>query len=83
MRKHVGVGIVCAVAYFDPYVLCIPSVAGIPNSLTLMPFARGNWSVDLQAGSNFGYRPMLFVLLMAGLGAIVLQVCFIGIIHIK
>ncbi|KAF8898422.1 natural resistance-associated macrophage protein-domain-containing protein [Infundibulicybe gibba] len=34
---------------------------------------RGNWSVDLQAGSNFGYRPMLFVLLMAGLGAIVLQ----------
>lgn len=49
----------------------------------LMPFARGNWSVDLQAGSNFGYRPMLFVLLMAGLGAIVLQVCFIGIIHIK
>lgn len=83
MRKHVGVGIVCAVAYFDPYVLCIPSVAGIPNSLTLIPFARGNWSVDLQAGSNFGYRPMLFVLLMAGLGAIVLQVCFIGIIHIK
>ncbi|KAF5377515.1 hypothetical protein D9615_005132 [Tricholomella constricta] len=51
VRKHVGVGIVCAVAYFDP----------------------GNWSVDLQAGSNFGYRPMLFVLLMAGLGAMVLQ----------
>lgn len=24
VRKHVGVGIVCAVAYFDPYVLCIP-----------------------------------------------------------
>ncbi|KAF9452557.1 Nramp-domain-containing protein [Macrolepiota fuliginosa MF-IS2] len=51
LRKHVGVGIICAVAYFDP----------------------GNWSVDLQAGSSFGYRPMLFVILMAGLGAIVLQ----------
>ncbi|KAI0762678.1 natural resistance-associated macrophage protein [Fomes fomentarius] len=49
--KHVGVGIICAVAYFDP----------------------GNWSVDLQAGSLFGYRPMLFVIIMAGLGAMVLQ----------
>ncbi|KAI1785480.1 hypothetical protein LXA43DRAFT_130544 [Ganoderma leucocontextum] len=49
--KHVGVGIICSVAYFDP----------------------GNWSVDLQAGSLFGYRPMLFVILMAGLGAMVLQ----------
>jgi len=35
--------------------------------------SSGNWSVDLQAGSSFGYRPMLFVILMAGLGAIVLQ----------
>ncbi|KAG7450215.1 natural resistance-associated macrophage protein [Guyanagaster necrorhizus] len=51
VKAHVGMGIVCAVAYFDP----------------------GNWSVDLQAGSSFGYRPMLFVVLMAGLGAIVLQ----------
>ncbi|GLB36450.1 putative natural resistance-associated macrophage protein [Lyophyllum shimeji] len=51
VRKHAGVGIVCAVAYFDP----------------------GNWSVDFQAGSNFGYRPMLFVLLVASLGAMVLQ----------
>ncbi|KAK0465267.1 smf Mn2+ and Fe2+ transporter [Desarmillaria tabescens] len=51
VKTHVGIGIVCAVAYFDP----------------------GNWSVDLQAGSSFGYRPMLFVILMAGLGAIVLQ----------
>ncbi|OBZ79850.1 hypothetical protein A0H81_00489 [Grifola frondosa] len=50
LKNHVGVGIVCSVAYFDP----------------------GNWSVDLQAGSTFGYRPMLFVILMAGLGAIVL-----------
>ncbi|KAI0757298.1 natural resistance-associated macrophage protein-domain-containing protein [Daedaleopsis nitida] len=51
LTKHVGVGVICAVAYFDP----------------------GNWSVDLQAGSLFGYRPMLFIILMAGLGAMVLQ----------
>ncbi|KAH7883847.1 natural resistance-associated macrophage protein-domain-containing protein [Phlebopus sp. FC_14] len=52
LRRHVGVGLVCAVGYFDP----------------------GNWSVDLQAGATFGYRPMLFVILLAGLFAIVLQV---------
>ncbi|PPQ62803.1 hypothetical protein CVT24_000497 [Panaeolus cyanescens] len=51
VKRHVGIGIICSIAYFDP----------------------GNWSVDLQAGSDFGYRPMLFVILMAGLGAIVLQ----------
>ncbi|KAK7694341.1 hypothetical protein QCA50_001524 [Cerrena zonata] len=51
VTKHIGVGIICSVAYFDP----------------------GNWSVDLQAGSQFGYRPMLFVILLAGLGAMVLQ----------
>ncbi|KAF8645422.1 hypothetical protein AX16_007825 [Volvariella volvacea WC 439] len=49
--KHTGVGIVCAVAYFDP----------------------GNWGVDLQAGSQFGYR-LLFVVLLAGLFAVFLQV---------
>lgn len=43
---------------------------------SLKCLSRGNWSVDLQAGAAFGYRPMLFVLLMAGLGAIVLQVSF-------
>lgn len=46
---------------------------------TLKYFYRGNWSVDLQAGAAFGYRPMLFVLLIAGLGAIVLQVSLGGI----
>ncbi|KAJ3718364.1 natural resistance-associated macrophage protein-domain-containing protein [Lentinula raphanica] len=51
LKTHVGLGIVCGVAYFDP----------------------GNWSVDLQAGANFGYRPMLFVLLLSGLGAMLLQ----------
>ncbi|KAF9478920.1 Nramp-domain-containing protein [Pholiota conissans] len=50
-KKHTGVGIVCAVAYFDP----------------------GNWGVDLQAGSEFGYR-LLFVVLLAGLFAVYLQV---------
>ncbi|OJT03088.1 Manganese transporter pdt1 [Trametes pubescens] len=48
--KHTGVGIVCAVAYFDP----------------------GNWGVDLQAGSEFGYK-LLFVVLLAGIFAIVVQ----------
>lgn len=51
-KKHVGVGILCAVGYFDP----------------------GNWSVDIQAGVSFGYRPMLFVILLAGIIAIILQV---------
>ncbi|KAH8120595.1 Nramp-domain-containing protein [Phellopilus nigrolimitatus] len=50
MKTHAGVGIICAVAYFDP----------------------GNWSTDLLAGSQFGYK-LLFILLMSGLGAVVLQ----------
>ncbi|KAI1790908.1 Nramp-domain-containing protein [Ganoderma leucocontextum] len=48
--KHTGVGIICAVAYFDP----------------------GNWGVDLQAGSEFGYK-LLFVVLLSGIFAIVFQ----------
>ncbi|EJD55393.1 natural resistance-associated macrophage protein [Auricularia subglabra TFB-10046 SS5] len=32
----------------------------------------GNWSVDLQAGSQFGYR-LLFVVLLSCIGAVVLQ----------
>ncbi|KAI1793070.1 natural resistance-associated macrophage protein [Ganoderma leucocontextum] len=51
LLKHTGVGIVCAVAYFDP----------------------GNWGVDLQAGSEYGYK-LLFVVLLAGLFAIYMQV---------
>ncbi|KAJ3717132.1 natural resistance-associated macrophage protein-domain-containing protein [Lentinula raphanica] len=50
IRKHVGVGLVCSIAYFDP----------------------GNWGVDLQAGSIYGYR-LLFVVLLAGLIAVFLQ----------
>ena len=33
----------------------------------------GNWSVDLQAGSQFGYK-LLFVVLLSGIGAVILQV---------
>lgn len=51
LRRHTGVGIVCAVAYFDP----------------------GNWGVDLQAGSQYGYK-LLFVVLLAGLLAIFFQI---------
>lgn len=46
IRKHTGVGIICAVAYFDP----------------------GNWGVDLEAGSEYGYK-LLFIVLVAGLFA--------------
>ncbi|KAF9062045.1 smf Mn2+ and Fe2+ transporter [Rhodocollybia butyracea] len=51
VRKHVGVGLVCSIAYFDP----------------------GNWGVDLQAGSLFGYH-LLFVVLVSGIIAVFLQV---------
>jgi metal iron transporter len=73
VTKHVGVGIICAVAYFDPYVSLFlrflpqgPSSAFIPS---------GNWAVDLQAGSEFGYK-LLFVVLLSGLCAVILQVSF-------
>ncbi|KAF7791103.1 hypothetical protein EIP86_002064 [Pleurotus ostreatoroseus] len=49
--RHTGVGIVCAVAYFDP----------------------GNWGVDLQAGSQYGYK-LLFVVLLSGIFAVFLQI---------
>jgi hypothetical protein len=35
---------------------------------------RGNWGVDLQAGSDFGYK--LFVVQLAGAFAVTLQVTF-------
>ena len=42
----------------------------------LIAFAsRGNWGVDLQAGSDFGYK-LLFVVLLAGIFAVILQVTF-------
>ena len=33
----------------------------------------GNWGVDLQAGSEYGYK-LLFVVLLAGLFAVYMQV---------
>ncbi|KAI0281227.1 smf Mn2+ and Fe2+ transporter [Russula aff. rugulosa BPL654] len=59
ISKHVGVGIICSVAYFDP----------------------GNWGVDLQAGSDFGYK-LLFVVLLAGVFAVILQglSCKLGVV---
>ncbi len=35
---------------------------------------RGNWGVDLQAGSQYGYK-LLFVVLLSGIFAVFLQVC--------
>ncbi|KAH9980785.1 natural resistance-associated macrophage protein-domain-containing protein [Russula compacta] len=59
ITKHVGVGIICSVAYFDP----------------------GNWSVDLQAGSQYGYK-LLFVILFSGFFAVILQslACKLGVV---
>ena len=37
-------------------------------------FFRGNWGVDLQAGSQYGYQ-LLFIVLVSGLFALFLQVC--------
>lgn len=34
---------------------------------------RGNWGVDLQAGSEYGYR-LLFIVLLSGISAVFLQV---------
>lgn len=36
-------------------------------------WSSGNWGVDLQAGSQYGYK-LLFVVLLAGLFAAFLQV---------
>ncbi|KAI0297569.1 natural resistance-associated macrophage protein-domain-containing protein [Multifurca ochricompacta] len=59
ITKHLGVGVICSVAYFDP----------------------GNWGVDLQAGSDYGYK-LLFVVLLAGLFAVFLQslACKLGVV---
>ncbi|OAX42092.1 Nramp-domain-containing protein [Rhizopogon vinicolor AM-OR11-026] len=44
-------------------------------------FDPGNWGVDLQAGSQYGYK-LLFVVLLAGLFAVFLQVlaCRLGVV---
>ena len=73
ITRHVGVGIICSVAYFDPYV-CLVSWPFF-HSLSVAFASRGNWGVDLQAGSDFGYK-LLFVVLLAGIFAVILQVTF-------
>ncbi|KAJ6623095.1 natural resistance-associated macrophage protein-domain-containing protein [Mycena sp. CBHHK59/15] len=47
--------------------------AGVGIVCSVAYFDPGNWGVDLQAGSQFGYR-LLFVVLLAGLFAVFLQV---------
>ncbi|KAF8204314.1 putative transporter of the NRAMP family [Mycena galopus ATCC 62051] len=47
--------------------------AGVGVVCSVAYFDPGNWAVDLQAGSQFGYR-LLFVILVSGLFAAVLQV---------
>ena len=42
----------------------------------------GNWGVDLQAGSEFGYK-LLVVVLVAGLIAVYMQVCCLYGIHCR
>ena len=42
-----------------------------PRCLT--PSSSGNWGVDLQAGSEYGYK-LLFIVLLAGIFAVLLQV---------
>lgn len=68
--KHTGVGLVCAVAYFDPYVFQFATTLALFDVFIIN---RGNWGVDLQAGSQFGYK-LLFVVLLAGLFAVYMQV---------
>lgn len=73
VSKHVGVGIICSVAYFDPYVPFSCPLS--PQSSSVAFTSRGNWGVDLQAGSDFGYK-LLFVVLLSGVFAVILQVTF-------
>lgn len=73
ITKHVGVGIICAVAYFDPYVYLFSTSSA--QRLYTVFVSSGNWAVDLQAGSEFGYK-LLFVVLASGLFAVILQVSF-------
>ena len=48
----------------------------VANLRNLIFFKSGNWGVDLQAGSQFGYH-LLFVILVAGILAAFLQVLIV------
>ncbi|VDC05782.1 unnamed protein product [Peniophora sp. CBMAI 1063] len=54
---------------------------GVGITLAVAYFDPGNWSVDLQAGSDFGYK-LLFIVLLAGFFAVFLQslACKMGIV---
>ena len=51
----------------------LSSVAAGVLVLTWLLNDSGNWGVDLQAGSEYGYK-LLFVVLLAGLFAVYMQV---------
>jgi metal iron transporter len=44
-----------------------------PHGIYAVFDPSGNWSVDLQAGSEYGYK-LLFVILLGGFFAVILQV---------
>lgn len=73
-KRHAGAGVMASVAYFDPYVSSSKCLHDhlLTYLFVTLSICSGNWSVDLQAGSDFGYK-LLFVILLAGLIAIVLQ----------
>lgn len=77
ITRHVGVGIICSVAYFDPCVFLSSTFVATFLCVRAHFIHRGNWSVDLQAGSDYGYK-LLFVILLAGLFAVILQVLFLS-----
>lgn len=72
VKQHAGVGVVCAVAYFDPLSRILWAFFFAVYWMACF-WHSGNWGVDLQAGSLYGYR-LLFVVLLAGLFAVFLQV---------
>ena len=57
--------------------LHLPPKLTILGAKHLCASHRGNWSVDLQAGSQFGYK-LLFAVLLSGIGAVILQVSVIS-----
>ena len=67
-----------ALALFAPLRISIrTSSTRFPSLLRayLGSACRGNWSVDLQAGSDYGYK-LLFIVLLSGIFAVILQVIF-------
>ena len=59
-----------SVRFLFPLDPCLRSFSGLIFILS------GNWGVGLEAGSRYGYK-LLFVILMAGFFAVILQVFFL------